>query len=671
MKRISNLRHIQTYRAFTVLVLVSRTALTAPQMRAPDPGEACWTGGFWGDWFARCHTRTLPALETAMRCPTNGAQLRNFELVGTPDARHSGNNWSDGDVYKWLEAMARVYAVTRDPPLLERMDEWIAKIARTQAEDGYISTQTQFNPAQPRWGARRYHELYNMGHLLTAAAVHHRASGRTNFLAVALRVAECLDRTFRPRPKELAHFGWNPSNIMGLMDLYRVTGDRRHLELAAIFVDMRGSEPWPSPDEWRVPLGDPHPGDQTQDRVPLRRERQAVGHAVTGAYLYSGAAEVASETGEAALLGALKAIWDDITGRKMYITGGTGAMRRGLSIRGDRVHEAYGGAYELPLRTAYNETCANIAHAMFSRQLLALTGEARYADVMELVLHNSMLSAISLDGARFFYTNPLERRREAPLESHDALERWTCWRCFCCPPSVARTIAGLADWAWSLSDDSLWVHLYGTGEIVAKLPGRGRIRVVQRSNFPWEGRVELGIIETPTEPWALRLRVPGWTASATLTLNGEPISAPDAGTYLVLQRTWRAGDRIGLEMPMPVRRVIADPRVESCRGRVAVMRGPVVYCVESVDLPEGVALGQVRLPLTGEFRARWMPELLGGVVAIEVEGRADEPAAADAFEALYRPAPAGARRIPLRLVPYFAWCNRGPGEMAVWLPATH
>lgn len=268
-------------------------------MHPPEMAAARWTGGFWGDRFELCRARTLDALETAMRCPTNGAQLCNFELAGVEGARHKGNNWSDGDVYKWIESMARVYALTRDPALDRKMDEWIARIARTQAEDGYLGTQTQFNPDKKRWGMRNYHELYNMGHLLTAAAVHRKATGKSTLLDVARRTTDCLYRTFQPRTKELAHFGWNPSNIMGLVDLYRVTGDPRHLELAGIFVGMRGSEPWPRPNA--PDAKDPDPGDQTQDRVALRKETQAVGHAVTGAYLYSGAADVAAETGETAL----------------------------------------------------------------------------------------------------------------------------------------------------------------------------------------------------------------------------------------------------------------------------------------------------------------------------------------------------------------------------------
>jgi len=634
-------------------------------MEPPEMAAARWTGGFWGARVELCRTRTLDAMEAAMRCPTNGAQLCNFELAGVDGARHKGNNWSDGDVYKWIESMARVYALTRDPALDRKMDEWIARIARTQAEDGYLGTQTQFNPEKKRWGMRNYHELYNMGHLLTAAAVHHRATGKASLLDVARKCADYLYRTFQPRPKELAHFGWNPSNIMGLVDLHRVTADPRHLELAGIFVTMRGSQPWPGPN---VPdVKDRDPGDQTQDRVALRKETQAVGHAVTGAYLYSGAADVVAETGEAALREAVERIWEDISGRKMYVTGGTAAYHHGLSVRNDRVHEAYGAAFDLPQRTAYNETCANIGHAMFSRRMLALTGSARYADTMERVLHNSMLSAMSLDGTRFFYTNPLERRTDVPLEWQDAMERWPAWPCFCCPPSVARTIAGLGEWAWGLSDDAVWLHLFGTGTMTGKVAS-GAVCLAQASRYPWDGNVAVRIDATPAAPWALRVRIPEWSAGATLAVNGEAVEpAPAAGAYAEIRRAWKAGDTVALALPMAPRLVEANPVVEQNRGQVAVMRGPLVYCVESADLPEDIDIDDVVLPVAAAWTVRPEPDLLGGVTVLECEARV-LPSGGAAQE-LYRPARAGGRPFRLRMVPYYAWCNRGPGDMSVWLPA--
>lgn len=643
----------------------------SPHLQFHPPGmtDARWTGGFWGNRFDLVHRNTLPALESAMRVDSNGCLLANFELAGKEGARHRGNNWSDGDVYKWIESMARVYALTRDPALDQKMDEWIARIASTQAADGYIGTQTQFNPEKERWGMRSYHELYNMGHLLTAASVHCLATGKTHLLDVAKKNGDYLYRTFHPRPKELAHFGWNPSNIMGLADLYRVTDDQRYLELAGIFVDMRGSQPWPKQVLWGEAGGftDPHPGDQTQDRVPLRKETQAVGHAVTGAYLYCGAADVVAETGETALRNALVRIWDDISDRKLYVTGGTGAYHHGLSIRHDRVHEAYANAYDLPSRTAYNETCANIAHAKFSRRLLSLTGDAIYGDMMERVLFNSMLSANGIDGTGFFYTNPLERRRDVPLLSHDSPERWTTWSCFCCPPSVARTIAGLNEWAYGIGDDSIWVHLYGTGSLTASLAA-GRARIEQISDYPWDGRVSLAIAEAPAASFAIKLRIPAWAEGATVQVNGEATASPEPGAYAEIRRPWKRGDQIELRLPMNPVVLEANPVVEHTRGLLAVMRGPLVYCLESADLPEGIDIDDVRLPVNAEWDAKHEPGLLGGVTVLET-GAFALPKPKDT-EALYQPARTGdGQPFRLRLIPYYAWCNRGVGDMSVWLPA--
>ncbi|HPA20260.1 MAG TPA: glycoside hydrolase family 127 protein [Verrucomicrobiae bacterium] len=636
----------------------------------PSMTDARWTGGFWGQRLELVHKNTLPALESAMRCETNGCLLANFELVDHEGARHRGNNWSDGDVYKWIESMARVFALTRDAALDRKMDEWIDRIAKTQADDGYIGTQTQFNPEKKRWGMRNYHELYNMGHLLTAGAVHFQATGKTSLLDVAKKCADFLYATFQPRPKELAHFGWNPSNIMGLVDLYRATAERRYLELAGTFVDMRGSQPWPKSYWGGDPLGtnDPTPGDQTQDRVPLRRETQAVGHAVTGAYLYCGAADVVAETGEPALLHAITRIWDDIGNRKVYLTGGTGAYHQGLSIRQDRVHEAYGAAYDLPERTAYNETCANIGHAMFSRRLLALTGDARYGDMVERVLFNSMLSANSLDGRRFFYTNPLERRRDVPLLRQDAAERWPTWQCFCCPPSIARTIAGLNEWAWGVSDDAIWLHLFGTGSLQSSLAG-SKLRIQQKSDYPWDGRIEVTVAEAPVAPFALKLRIPGWAEGASLKINGQPApETPRPGSYAEIRREWKSGDAVELMLPMEPIIIEANPIVEHTRNQVAVMRGPLVYCLESADLPENTDIDDVLLPVSPKWEITHRPDLLGGVTVLGTGGIALSESPAKT--ALYQPArTAKGKSISLRLIPYYAWCNRGPGDMSVWLPA--
>lgn len=638
------------------------------RLRSAGLSSARWTEGFWADRFALCETTVIPKMKEALLNPKNAAQLANFRVAaGLETGGHVGTNWGDGDCYKWIEAMARVYAVTRDPALDREMDQWIDLIARSQADDGYICTQTQLNPNKKRWGQRSYHELYNMGHLMTAASIHYQATGKQSFLNVATTLADYLYGVFQPRPKALAHFGWNPSNIMGLVDLYRVTGQERYLELAGIFVDMRGSVKWPTGAWGEVQSFDPHPGDQNQNRVPLRKESQAVGHAVTAAYLYCGAADVVAETGEKALMAALERIWRDVVERKMYVTGAIGAYHHGVSIRRDKVHEAFGREYELPNRNAYNETCANIGNAMWNWRMLALTGDARYGDVVERVLYNSGLSPMSLDGTRFFYCNPLARRYDGPLLNHDTPERWVTHTCYCCPPSVARTLAKVHTWAYGVSEDAVWVNLYG-GSVFEAEVGGAALRLRQETQYPWQGNVRIKIERAPERAIAIRLRIPGWADRAALKVCGAPYQGKLApNSYVELRRRWKPGDAIELQLPMDVVMLEAHPRVEEARNHAAVMRGPLVYCLESIDLPEGVSIDDVRMARTPAWKVRHVPDLLGGVTALETTAYAMPRS--DRASSLYRPIPSGEpREIPIRLIPYYAWNNRGKAEMTVWLP---
>ena len=628
-----------------------------------------WTGGFWGDKARLCREVSLWEVQRALTNPKNAAVLANFRVAaGLEKGTRRGTDWGDGDCYKWLEAVAHVYGATRDERLDRLLDGWIAVIAKAQAPDGYISTNIQLT-GRKRFANPHHHELYNMGHLLTAAAVHHRVTGKDNFLAVARRLGDFLYRTFGPRPPELAHFGWNPSNIMGLVDLYRATGDRRYLDLAGAFVSMRGSAAGGS--------------DLTQDHVPLREETQAVGHAVCACYLYAGAADVVAETGERPLMDALDRIWQSACTRRMYVTGAVGSFRNGRSPRGDPVHEAFGRDYQLPPRTAYAETCANIAGAMWNRRMLALAGDARYADVAERVLYNAMLSAVGTDGRGFFYCNPLERTGDPTgLSKHHTPERWSVHGCFCCPPQVVRTLAKLHAWVYGLSDDAVWVNLYGGSVLEADLAG-GRLKIEQETDYPWGGHVRIIVHAAPARRLAVRLRVPGWAGGAVLKVNGRVPGEAEAApaTYVSLRRTWTAGDTVDLRLPMPVRLVAAHPQAESLRGKVAVVRGPVVYCLESPDLPAGVPLTEVALPAGATLEPHRRKDYLGGVVVLKGKGvrapGSDEPAvpAGDGWMGrLYRPVPRRSGTAPkgqpvaVTLIPYFAWANRGASRMAVWLP---
>jgi DUF1680 family protein len=642
--------------------VVDTSASPHVKVRNIDLNAVRWTEGFWAERFELCRQVTVPALMEVMQKPDNSASFQNLRIAaGLAEGKFFGNNWSDGDCYKLIEAVAALYGVTRDPHLDRWMDPWIEVIDKAQAPDGYISTQIQLTD-RGRWQDLHNHELYNIGHLLTAACVHHRATGKDNFLAVARKLGDYLCTVFLPRPRELAHFGFNPSNIMGAVELYRTTGDPRYLKLAQTFVDMRGSVPGGS--------------DQNQDKVPLRQEQEAVGHAVTAAYLWCGAADVYAETGEQALLEALARLWEDVTARKMYITGGTAALHTGEADRRllkrwprDSIHEAFGAPYQLPNRTAYNETCANIGNAMWNWRMLALTGEAKYAEVMERVLYNSMLSGLGIEGRDFFYTNPLRRIQGEPLLSNDSVARWpdttpaSPVHCFCCPPNVARTLAELGGWAYGVTPGAVWVHLYG-GSVFEN----GGVRLVQKTRYPWDGRVTITVEKTPEANWTLRLRVPAWARGAKLRVNGAG-SGVEARpeSYAELERRWSPGDSVVLDLPMEVALIEAHPLVEETRNQVAVMRGPLVYCLESVDLPDGVALPDVRLPRRPQWQVRHDPDLLRGVTVLETEGVVVP--AAERSSALYHALAEGpTRRIRLRLIPYYAWSNRGDSEMTVWIP---
>ena len=626
-----------------------------------------WTEGFWADRYALCRDTIVPEMKQALLTPGNAACLANFRIgAGLEQGPHQGTFWGDGDCYKWLEAMAWLYAMAPDPALAREMDYWIDLIAKTQAPDGYISTQIQLNPAKKRWENLNHHELYNMGHLLTAASVHAQATGQQSFLDVARKVADYLDGVFSPRPPELAHMDFNPSHIMGLLDLYRVTGEARYRKLANVFITMRGSQPVPPTSRRNLQA---EPGDQTQDRVPLRRETAAVGHAVTGGYLYCGAADLVAESGEKALDEALVRIWDDMTQTKLYVTGGNGAIRQGVSLRNDPVHEAFGFAYDLPPRLGYNETCANIAAAMFGWRMLLVKGESRYADVMEQVLYNSMLSAMSLDGKCFCYCNPLERRRGVPLGHHDTEQRWVTHTCYCCPPSVARTLARLHTYAYSWSPaGGLWVNLYGGNTLDQPLPEGERWRLTQKTDYPWDGSVQLEIAAAPAKSAPLHLRIPAWAAGAAIAVNGRAEeAAPQPGTYARIERKWQTGDTVTLTLPLDVQMIEAHPLVAQAKGQAAVQRGPVVYCLESADLPEGLDIDRILLPREAAWTVARQADLLGGVVVLKTEALAlpaRQPAAG-----LYRRLTAGPLTPqPIQLIPYYAWNNRPPVDMSVWLP---
>jgi DUF1680 family protein len=647
--------------------ITNTSASPHARLHAVDIGAVRWTDGFWADRFEVCRTAMIPNMRNLLQDSELSHAYDNFLVAaGMKQGRHRGPKWHDGDFYKWLEAAAFVYGITRDEKLGRQIDQTIEVVGRAQRDDGYIHTPVIIAQRQQRSGADEFQnrldfETYNMGHLMTCACVHNRATGKTNLLHIAKRAADFLYAAFKESPIDLANNAICPSHYMGLVELYRTVGDPKYLELAKGLVDARNLV-----EEGR---------DHNQDRIPFREQSEAVGHAVRANYLYAGIADVYAETGDQSLLSALEKIWRDVAYRKMYVTGATGALYDGASPDGSKahssiqlVHQAYGRPYQLPNITAYNESCATIGFVLWNWRMLTITGEARFADLLELALYNGVLATISLDGKKFFYTNPLARVDGLPFSLRWSRNRRPYIGCFCCPPNSVRTVAEVSAYAYSVSTAGLWLNLYGSNVLETRLAGGEAIGLTQRTEYPWEGTIHITLEEVPKQEFSLFLRIPSWSGSAQISINGKVhAEGLEPEQYFEIRRIWSTGDRIELAMPMPVQLLQAHPLVEEVRNQVAVRRGPLVYCLESVDLPDDVGVMDVAISRRAQFRPLFVEELLGGVTVLETKAFVVNQ---DQWErVLYRPlSPRNAKTADIRLIPYYAWCNRGDSEMAVWMP---
>jgi DUF1680 family protein len=628
--------------------------------------EVRWTGGFWAQRIDMVRKRSIPAMWEIMKGTKYKPFLQNF-LIAAGDATGDfhGAKWNDGDFYKFLEAVSSIYATSRDTELAAILDQSIAAVGRAQRSDGYIHTpvlirQRHGDQAAKPFQDRQNFEMYNMGHLITAACAHHRVTRQDTFLKIARKTADFLCKTFRDPTPELARNSVCPSHYMAMFDLYRTTGEPRYLEAAETFLAMRNL----------VANGD----DDNQDRVSFIKQREAVGHAVRANYLYAGAADLYLETGDPALLKPLDAIWKDVAEHKIYITGGCGALYDGASPDGSpdqssisRVHQAYGRNYQLPNVTAHNETCAAIGNVLWNWRMFRATGEAKYVDMLETSLYNAVLAGVSLDGTKYFYVNPLRQVKPLPTKLRWSRERVPFVTSYCCPPNVLRTIAEVGRYAYCMSDESVWANLYGSNVISTTLGGQ-KLKLSQQSKYPWDGSVKFTISESPSREWALKLRVPSWAEGATMQLNGSAIKEkPNPGSYAKLRRIWKPGDVVELQLPMAARLVEANPLVEETRSQVAIKRGPIVYCLESPDLPKDVRIVDVSIREDAKLSSRYDAELLNGVEILETQLLVKP--SGDWDGKLYRALNQGqTREINARFIPYYAWSNRGPSEMTVWLP---
>ena len=623
-----------------------------------------WTEGFWADKFKVAEKTMVPYMGELLTGDV-GHALNNFKIAaGLKEGKHQGMNWHDGDFYKWMEAAMYIYAQNKDEKITKDLDEYIAIIGKAQAPDGYLQTQVQITDKE-RFGNRQLHEMYNSGHLFTAACIHNRITGKTNFLDIAIKQADFLCSKFMPEPTgELARFGFNQTQIIGLVELYRTTKNKKYLELAEIFINMRGKQAV----QPTAVSNYKFIGDMVQERTPLRKAKTAEGHAVLALYFYAGAADVYAETGEKALIDALDLLWDNVVNKKMYVTGAVGQTHHGVSTKVDMVHEGFINEYMMPNLTAYNETCANVCNSMFSYRMLGVHGEAKYADIVELVLFNSALSGISVEGKDYFYANPLRVSHDGydPGNDTEFDVRQPYIPCFCCPPNLVRTIAQLSAWAYSLTSNGVAVNIYGGNQLNTKLLDGPALQLKQETQYPWEGTVKITVEKCKKDAFDILVRVPEWAKGATINVNGLPITAEvKTETYVTLNRKWKKGDVITLEMPMDIKLLEGNPLIEEVRNQAAVKRGPVVYCVETPDLPKNTSILDVYLPLKSNLKPTFKPDFLGGITTISGDLKLRKANTELMYSEISKPTWENTR---IQLVPYFSWANRGASEMTVWLP---
>ncbi|WDF81363.1 glycoside hydrolase family 127 protein [Mucilaginibacter sp. KACC 22773] len=651
--------------------LVNTTKSPFAQLSSVDMGNVTWTNGFWADRFKVCRDTMIPNLWRVYTDPKISHAYRNFEIAaGLDTGSHEGPPFHDGDFYKLFEAVASMYASTLDAKLDELMDKTITVIAKAQRADGYIHTPTiieerKHTGKEKAFNNRLNFETYNLGHLMTAACVHYRATGKTTLLKVAIKATDYLYKFYKTASPELARNAICPSHYMGVIEMFRTTRDPKYLELAKSLINIRGLME--------------NGTDDNQDRIPFRQQTQAMGHAVRANYLFAGAADVYTETGDTTLMHTLNLMWNDVVNRKMYITGGCGSLYDGVSPDGtaynpndvQKVHQAYGRDYQLPNFTAHNETCANIGNVLWNWRMLQITGKAQYADVMELALYNSVLSGISLSGRNFLYTNPLSYSDDLPFS-----QRWSKDRVGyiklsnCCPPNVVRTIAEVSDYAYSVSDKGLWFNLYGGNTLSARLKDGTPIKLTQTTNYPWDGKITIRLDEVPGDKaFSIFLRIPGWCKGAGIKMAGQPVPQLDTspGAYTQLNAVWRKGMVIELNLPMPVTMMEANPLVEETRNQVAVKRGPVVYCLESADLAKGQKLFNIALSAQNELKPEMI--MIDNSSIMSLTGKADVRNEANWKNQLYKEVSTPKQNaVDVRLIPYYAWGNRGHVDMETWIP---
>ncbi|HRD01818.1 MAG TPA: glycoside hydrolase family 127 protein [Candidatus Saccharicenans sp.] len=606
-------------------------------------------------WQKRIENDLKVTIPHVFRQEEETGRVKNFELASPQGQGNFCSNYpfDDSDVYKAIEAASYSLMLHPDPELDKYLDQLIAKIAAAQEKDGYIYTARAIKDkggeipfkdwvASKRWeNEESSHELYNLGHLYEAAVAHYQATGKKNLLKIALKSADLILKDFGPG-KLMVPPGHQEIEI-GLVKLYCLTGAKKYLDQAKFFLDQRGNS-----------QGHKLYGFYSQDHLPVTQQTEAVGHAVRAAYMYSAMTDVAALTGDEAYVQALRKLWEDVVFRKMYLTGGIGSTG---------AWEGFGPAYNLPNGSAYCETCASIANAFWNYRMYLLEGDAKYLDVFERIIYNGVLSGISLSGDRFFYANPL-----ASFGQH---ERTPWFGCACCPPNIARFLPQMGQYVYATSGDRLFVNLYGASSSQVEVNGL-RVKLEQETRYPWEGDIKLTVNPEKEGRLILMLRIPGWAlgqpvpgdlysyaektgAKPVVKINHQEIELKLEKGFLPIARKWKPGDTVEISLPMEPHQVLANEKVKDDNGLVAVERGPIVYCAEWADNQGRVS--HLLLPPGALLRAEYRPDLLGGLVTVEAEGKA------------YRleKGKVKSQAQTISLIPYYAWVHRGRGEMAVWL----
>jgi len=641
---------LQASAAVAALASIASLASAAPQGQGGYPihavaaNEIDLVPGFWAERIRVNGAVSLP--HALAQCELSG-RIDNFSRAGgAMKSEHVGFHFNDSDVYKVVEGMSRQLLLTPDAGLQKSLEELIGKIASAQEKDGYLHPFVTLSAEEKRWQKPELHELYSMGHLIEAGAVNFAASGKRELLEVAIRAADRIDADFNPGAGPLGYPPEHQQVEIALVKLFEVSGERKYLELAKRLLDARGRG-----------VGRELMGPYCQDHEPVSAQREAVGHAVRAVYQYSAMADVAAYTGDAGYREALEAIWKDVFERKVYLTGGLGASGG---------NEGFSKAYDLPNVTAYSETCAAIGSIMWNERMFRLTGEARFVDVIERTLFNALLSGVSAKGDGFFYPNRLETFRGA--------QRSAWFDCACCPSNVVRFMPTIPALAYAVKGQVLYVNQFMSSEAAPLVDGEA-LPVVQQTDYPWLGKVSLRFAPKESRQFTLMLRIPDWARGRVMDgslyqtrgaaavgkpeikLNGKLLEWTEENGYARIERKWQAGDLIELDLPTPVRHVVARPEVAANTGRVALQRGPLVYCAEGLDQSHGVVMD-----LLASQQAPTEASMVGGLILIKSMANIVERNPAGVAQV--------GEQVALTLRPYYSWANREATPMQVWLAAT-